>query len=78
MVLHILTALDLPKLSYQRYVKPLFAHISTDRMRTFLEKLSGFYTRYFGSTTGEQSALFIHDQIADVSGLCIETSISWT
>lgn len=37
-------------------------------MRAFLEKLSGFYTRYFGSTTGEQSALFIHDHVADVRG----------
>lgn len=67
MFLQNLTAPDLPKLSHQRYVKPLFAQISTDRMRAFLEKLSGFYTRYFGSTTGEQSALFIHDQVADVS-----------
>lgn len=47
-------------------------------MRTFLEKLSGFYTRYFGSTTGEQSALYIHDQVADVSGRRPKFPYAWT
>ncbi|KAJ6444570.1 peptidase [Purpureocillium lavendulum] len=56
----------LPELVNQRLVKPLIAQVSTERMRGALERLTGFYTRYFGSTTGEQSAQWIHDQVAEI------------
>jgi leucyl aminopeptidase len=28
--------------------------------------MTSYYTRYFGSVTGEQSAQWLHDHIADV------------
>lgn len=62
-------AADLPKLSHQRYVRPLFPFISTEKMHYVLEKMTGFYTRYFHSTTGEQSAQWLHDHIAEVGAL---------
>lgn len=36
-------------------------------MRDVLEHMTGYYTRYFGSTTGERSAAWLHDHIAEVS-----------
>lgn len=35
-------------------------------MRGVLQHLSSFYTRYFGSTDGEQSAQWLHRQLAEV------------
>ncbi len=61
-----LTRPDLPKLSQQRLVKPLFPQVSKDNMEHVLKHMTSFYTRYFGSVTGEQSALWLRDHIADV------------
>ena len=58
---------DLPDLTHQRLVKPLLPNVSTERMHRVLEHMTGYYTRYFGSITGERSAVWLHDQIADVS-----------
>jgi leucyl aminopeptidase len=46
-----------PELSHQRFVKPLFKFVSTERMHDALSHLTSFYTRYFDSTEGEQSSL---------------------
>ncbi|KAI0405941.1 peptidase family M28 [Xylaria palmicola] len=56
----------LPELSHQRLVKPLFSKISTDNMRDVLAHLTSFYNRYYGDVFGEQSAQWLHDQIADI------------
>ncbi|TWU76152.1 hypothetical protein ED733_001274 [Metarhizium rileyi] len=56
----------LPKLSHQRIVKPLFPQVSTKRMRHVLDHLTSYYTRYFGSVTGEESAQWLHDHIAEI------------
>jgi leucyl aminopeptidase len=56
----------LPNLTHQRYVKPLFRQVSTERMYDVLKHMTSFYTRYFGSTDGEQSAQWLHDHIAQI------------
>lgn len=58
---------DLPDIDQQRYVRPCFADVSTDEMRKALTHLTGFYNRYYHSTTGERSARWLHDRIAEVS-----------
>lgn len=60
------SSLDLPELVNQRLVKPLIEQVSIAEMRSNLENLTSYYTRYFGSTTGEQSAQWIHGQVAEV------------
>ncbi|UNI21642.1 Bacterial leucyl aminopeptidase [Purpureocillium takamizusanense] len=55
-----------PELVNQRLVKPLIEQVSVEEMRRALEHLTSYYTRYFGSTTGEQSAQWIHDQVAEI------------
>ncbi|KAM3530968.1 hypothetical protein MY4038_004640 [Beauveria bassiana] len=57
---------NLPKLSQQRLVKPLFSQVSKDNMVHVLQHMTSFYTRYFGSVTGEKSALWLRDHIADI------------
>lgn len=56
----------LPEFTHQRLIKPLFPQISTTEMHDSLKTLSSFYTRYSHSITGEQSAVWLHDQIADI------------
>ncbi|KAG5982550.1 hypothetical protein E4U55_001737 [Claviceps digitariae] len=56
----------LPKLSHHDLVRPLLHRVSIKRLRSDLEKLTSFYTRYFGSENGEHSALWLHDQIAQI------------
>jgi bacterial leucyl aminopeptidase len=59
-------ALDLPPFVHQSLVKPLFPKVSTQHMHDVLEHMTSYYTRYYGSTTGERSALWLHDHIAEV------------
>jgi leucyl aminopeptidase len=56
----------LPELSHQRYVKPLFSKISTKRMHDVLRHMTSYYTRYFGSTEGEQSSQWLYNHIAEI------------
>ncbi|KID84799.1 peptidase [Metarhizium guizhouense ARSEF 977] len=56
----------LPSLSHQHIVKPLLPQVSTKRMRHVLEHMTSYYTRYFGSVTGEESAQWLHDHIAEI------------
>ncbi|TQS32721.1 hypothetical protein Golomagni_06956, partial [Golovinomyces magnicellulatus] len=60
------SSVDLPKLTHQSLVKPLFPQVSTEKMHNVLEHMTGFYTRYFRSTTGEQSALWLHNHISEI------------
>ena len=61
--------IDLPSLSHQQFVKPLFDKISTKTMSSVLNHMTSYYTRYFGSVTGEQSAMWLRDRISDVREL---------
>lgn len=58
--------IDLPNLTHQRLVQPLLAQISNQRMHDDLEHLTGYYNRWFGGSTGEKSARWIHDQVAQI------------
>jgi leucyl aminopeptidase len=57
----------LPDLKYQRSVKPLFPNISTDRMREVLGHLTSYFQRSYWTTIGEESSVWIHDYVDDVS-----------
>lgn len=67
---------DVPGLIHQRLVKPLAAKVSTRRMHDDLEELTSFYTRYFGSVTGEQSAQWIYDHLAEVSAFNLKLAMA--
>ncbi|KAI3399146.1 hypothetical protein diail_7725 [Diaporthe ilicicola] len=57
---------NLPKLTHQRLVKPLFPNISTSRMHDVLKHMTSYYNRYFGGQTGEESSQWLHDHIAGI------------
>ncbi|KAH8777370.1 peptidase family M28 [Diaporthe sp. PMI_573] len=57
---------NLPKLTHQSLVKPLFSKVSTSRMHDVLKHLSSYYNRYFGGETGEESSQWLHDHIAEI------------
>ncbi|KAK1770259.1 Zn-dependent exopeptidase [Phialemonium atrogriseum] len=57
---------NLPELTHQRLVKPLFPHVSTRRMHDVLQHLTGYYNRYYGGTYGQMSAEWLHDHIAKI------------
>jgi bacterial leucyl aminopeptidase len=58
---------DLPNLMHQRLIKPLFPHVSTQRMHDVLRHMTSYYNRYYGGAIGEQSAEWLHDHIAKVN-----------
>ncbi|GAA5828777.1 hypothetical protein JCM11251_005871 [Rhodosporidiobolus azoricus] len=56
------------KLAYVvKDLKPLFDHISLDKMRTFLTSFTGFRTRHYRSDTGRQSQQFLLGQIKQIA-----------
>ncbi|KKY32732.1 putative peptidase family m28 [Diaporthe ampelina] len=57
---------NLPNLTHQSLVKPLFPKVSTSRMYDVLKHLSSYYNRYFGGQTGEESSQWLHDHIASI------------
>ena len=56
----------MPDLVHQRYIKPLFRQVSTQRMHDVLKHMTSYYTRYFGSTEGEQSSQWLYNHIAEI------------
>ncbi|OXV08934.1 hypothetical protein Egran_03303 [Elaphomyces granulatus] len=54
------------KLIYNTTVKSLAEGLSKDNMRQNLERFSGFYTRYYRSQTGVESANWLYEQIENV------------
>jgi leucyl aminopeptidase len=58
---------DVPNLTHQRLIKPLFSHVSTQRMHDVLRHMTSYYNRYYGGAIGEQSAEWLHDHIAKVN-----------
>ena len=63
----LIIVIDLPNLTHQRLVKPLLPQVSVQRMHHVLEHMTSYYTRYFFSETGAQSAQWLHDHIAMVA-----------
>ncbi|PSR81001.1 peptidase family M28 [Coniella lustricola] len=57
---------NLPKLTHQRYIKPLFSKVSTERMHDVLKHMTSYYNRFYGATTGEQSSQWLHDHIQSI------------
>ncbi|KAF3763322.1 Zn-dependent exopeptidase [Cryphonectria parasitica EP155] len=57
---------NLPNLTHQRLVKPLFPKISTKRMHDVLEHMTSYYNRYYGGPTGEESSQWLHDHIQSI------------
>ncbi|KAH6638675.1 peptidase family M28 [Truncatella angustata] len=56
----------LPDLRHHRLIKPLFPQISTQRMHDVLKHLTSYYNRYYGGVTGEHSAQWLHDHVAEI------------
>ncbi|ORY25532.1 hypothetical protein BCR39DRAFT_499090 [Naematelia encephala] len=56
----------MPNLTQQKFVKPCFADISTKKMHDVLHHMTSYYSRYYHSTTGAQSATWLHDHIAEI------------
>ncbi|KAH8790530.1 peptidase family M28 [Hyaloscypha sp. PMI_1271] len=59
---------NLPDLRHQPLIKPLFSHVSTQRMHDVLKHMTGYYNRYYGGTYGALSAEWLHDHIAKIIG----------
>ncbi|RDW73563.1 hypothetical protein BP6252_07470 [Coleophoma cylindrospora] len=59
-------AAHLPDLRHQRLVKPLFPFVSTQRMHDVLKHMTSYYNRYYGGPSGERSAEWLHDHIAQI------------
>ncbi|KAI9892188.1 MAG: Leucine aminopeptidase 1 [Vezdaea aestivalis] len=58
------TAVSYPeKLTHQARVSPLLKDLSKDRMHENLQRFSSFYTRYYKSSYGVESAAWLRDQI---------------
>ncbi|PYI09916.1 peptidase family M28 [Aspergillus sclerotiicarbonarius CBS 121057] len=57
---------NLPDLAHKRLVKPLFAHIETQRMYDVLQHMTSYYNRYYGDFHGEMSAEWLHSHIAEI------------
>ncbi|PMD61163.1 Zn-dependent exopeptidase [Hyaloscypha bicolor E] len=57
---------NLPDLRHQGLIKPLFSHVSTQRMHDVLKHMTGYYNRYYGGTYGALSAEWLHDHIAKI------------
>ncbi|KAK2041985.1 peptidase family M28 [Colletotrichum somersetense] len=57
---------NLPDITHQRLVRPLFSKVNQTAMRDVLEHMTGFYNRYYGGPTGEQSSVWLHDHIAGI------------
>lgn len=54
------------KMEHSEHVSALSQHLSKDNMKSNLEKFTSFYTRYYKSQTGVESAQWLFDQIHQV------------
>ncbi|PLB40539.1 carbohydrate phosphatase [Aspergillus candidus] len=55
-----------PKMEHSEQVSALSQRLSKDNMKSNLEKFTSFYTRYYKSQTGVESAQWLFDQIHQV------------
>jgi leucyl aminopeptidase len=61
----------------QAVVNRITQTLNIDNLRTTLEKLSSFYTRYYNSDTGVQSAQYIFDTLNAYAGNRTDISINY-
>jgi leucyl aminopeptidase len=52
---------------HEDVIKPLFSHVSTERMIQFLTTFSSFHTRYFKSNDGKKSSTWLHQQLVNIT-----------
>ncbi|KAK1974605.1 peptidase family M28 [Colletotrichum cereale] len=57
---------NLPEITHQRLVKPLFPKVNQTEMRGVLEHMTSYYNRYYGGATGEESSVWLHDHVAGI------------
>ncbi|OHE97708.1 peptidase family M28 [Colletotrichum orchidophilum] len=57
---------NLPKISHQRLIKPLFPKVNQTNMHDVLKHLTSYYNRYYGGVTGEESSVWLHDHVASI------------
>lgn len=52
--------------THEAIVRPLLERIDQDRIRADLAKFTSFYTRYYKSATGLESAEWLHQHVSDI------------
>ncbi|GJC93137.1 Peptide hydrolase [Colletotrichum higginsianum IMI 349063] len=57
---------NLPKITHQRLVRPLFPKVNQTEMHDVLRHMTSYYNRYYGGPTGEASSVWLHDHIAGI------------
>ena len=57
---------DVPDITHQIYIKPVFDDLQTHFMFDILKTATSFYNRYFYSQTGVESSRWLHSQIAQI------------
>ncbi|GKT41173.1 leucine aminopeptidase 1 [Colletotrichum spaethianum] len=57
---------NLPKITHQRLIKPLFPKVNQAEMHDVLQHMTSYYNRYYGGPTGEESSVWLHDHIAGI------------
>lgn len=60
---------DLPDLTHQRYVRPLFDQVEKAHMEYVLRHMTSYYNRYYGGIHGEMSSQWLYQHIAKVRTL---------
>lgn len=64
----IISSFSFPKeVKNQVFVNSLYDNINLDRMKDFLTKFSGFYTRYYKSQTGVESNMWLFNELKKIS-----------
>ena len=57
---------DLPDLTHDNLIFPLFPKIETQKMHDVLKHMTSYYNRYYGGIHGALSSEWLHDHIAQV------------
>ncbi|PYH48310.1 peptidase [Aspergillus saccharolyticus JOP 1030-1] len=57
---------NLPDLTHQRYVRPLFDQVEKAHMEYVLRHMTGYYNRYYGGIHGEMSSQWLYQHIAKI------------
>ncbi|KAK0710174.1 hypothetical protein B0T26DRAFT_652514 [Lasiosphaeria miniovina] len=57
---------DLPNLTHQNLIKPLFPLVNKERMYGVVKHMTSYYNRMYRSTHGQLSSEWLHDHIAEI------------
>ncbi|KAJ0334150.1 hypothetical protein COL5a_000197 [Colletotrichum fioriniae] len=57
---------NLPKITHQSLIKPLFPKVNQTNMHNVLKHMTSYYNRYYGGVTGEESSVWLHDHVASI------------